>query len=691
MQYRAFISHSHTDAKFAAWLQRAIETWRVPTRLRPELGFNRVKPVFRDRTDLRAATSLGDALEDALRNSSALIIVCSNEAARSDWVGQEVAQYRKFNPDAPILPIIASGEPPYCFPESLLVDASGNASEPLAADARKNFDGKRDALLKVIAGIIDVDFDELKQRDFRRRQQKMGALTALSMGIAAFTLYLAFVANEARDDANRRREQADELITFMLGDLRDKLEPIGKLDVLGAIGEEAIGYYASLESDEFTADVLVSQGKALRQIGEVQYFLGEYDEARNTLEKSLEILNRVEQGSGTSFEVLFEISQSEFWIGYGYFEQGMQREATRYFLLYVERAEQLLEMDPESITAHRELSYALTNLAALQMDLSNYDDARDTLERARFALDGLASVGESKEELLSMKSHLESWLGEVEYLEGNLTKALQHYTAESWAASELIKTRENMDDKEVLAYSIGRAGVVYGLLGDFKASRDAHAQSLSLSTELVENDAENAWWQKAFVSSSSQLAMFHGFFGDTNTALSILENARPIFDVLLGDKIENSDFQLETLNFLHAQAMLMARTGSLENASERLSVSLSQIVSVKEAPRDADWRQVAAKLWMLHGDIQLVQNSAESAENYWSRGLAYLALEGDIKRGPEWLLVKFELSSRLGNKQIMDSLYARLVKAGVNPALAGSFYRFDKTIYSDLGLANVQK
>ena len=46
MHYRAFISHSHADAKFAAWLQRAIETWRVPTRLRAELGYSRIKPIF---------------------------------------------------------------------------------------------------------------------------------------------------------------------------------------------------------------------------------------------------------------------------------------------------------------------------------------------------------------------------------------------------------------------------------------------------------------------------------------------------------------------------------------------------------------------------------------------------------------------------------------------------------------------
>ena len=691
MHYRAFISHSHADAKFAAWLQRAIETWRVPTRLRAELGFNRVRPVFRDRTDLRAATSLDNALQDALLNSSALIVVCSTAAAESEWVDEEVAQFRKYHPDAPILPIIASGEPPHCFPESLLVDASGQASQPLAADARKNFDGKRDAVLKTIASIIDVDFDMLKRRDFRRRQQRMGALAVLATGVAAVTLFLAFTAYQARDDANRRREQADDLIAFMLGDLRDKLEPIGKLDVLGAIGDEASDYFANLEPDEFTADVLISQGKALRQIGEVQFFSGKYKEARGAFKKSLEILNSLGPDSELTFEVLFEIAQSEFWLGYVYFEQGKYVETTSYFLLYVERAEQLLEIDPESITAHRELSYALTNLAALQMELNAYDNARDTLDRAKFALGGLASAGESKEELLSIRSHLESWLGKIEFLEGDLTKALEHYAAESLAATTLLETRENMDDREVLAYSIARAGVIHDLLGSFKASGEAHARSLSLSFELIEHDPENSWWEKMFLSNSSRLARVLGYLGDTSAALSVLDNARPTFDALLAGNIENIDLQSETLSFLHAEAMLMARAGSLGDASERLSVSLLQTASVKESPRDADWRLIAATLWMLHGDIQLAQKSDASADDSWLRGQAYLAPEEGMQGGPEWLLVQFELCSRLRDKKNAESLYAKLATAGVQPELAGRLFRFNQTRSSDLELVNAQE
>ena len=54
--------------------------------------------------------------------------------------------------------------PPHgIFPPALLE----TASEPLAADARESGDGKRAAFLKLVAGIVDVRFDELRQRNTR--------------------------------------------------------------------------------------------------------------------------------------------------------------------------------------------------------------------------------------------------------------------------------------------------------------------------------------------------------------------------------------------------------------------------------------------------------------------------------------------------------------------------------------------
>ena len=58
-----------------------------------------------------------------------------------------------------------------------------------------------------------------------------------------FASGLAYTAIDARDEARDQRREAEGLIGFMLGDLRDKLEPIGRLDVLDAVGARALAYY----------------------------------------------------------------------------------------------------------------------------------------------------------------------------------------------------------------------------------------------------------------------------------------------------------------------------------------------------------------------------------------------------------------------------------------------------------------
>lgn len=188
-----------------------------------------------------------------------------------------------------------------------------------------------------------------------------------------------------------------------------------------------------------------------------------------------------------------------------------------------------------------------------------------------------------------------------------------------------------------------------------------------------------------FLSMSSRLAWVLGYLGETGAALNILERTRPTFDAMLGDEINNIDLQRETLSFLHAEAILMARMGLLQEAEEGLTSSLLHLGSVNELPRDADWRRTAAALWMLLGDLQLAQTSAASAENSWSRGLVYLSPEEGVKEDPEWILVRFELSNRLGLTRDADSLRDKLVDAGVDPNLAGDVYRLSQTFTSDSG------
>src|SRR4051812_38242306 len=69
-KYRVFISYSHSDTKWAAWLARRLEGFRVPRRFHGRaapigtLGAL-IRPVFRDRDELPTTSDLGATLRTA--------------------------------------------------------------------------------------------------------------------------------------------------------------------------------------------------------------------------------------------------------------------------------------------------------------------------------------------------------------------------------------------------------------------------------------------------------------------------------------------------------------------------------------------------------------------------------------------------------------------------------------------------
>jgi hypothetical protein len=211
-RYWAFISYSHADAKWGDWLHAALETYRLPSRLVKKAGTagtvpRRIFPVFRDREELASSASLGENIENALRLSRALVVICSPRAAVSRWVNEEIKLYKSLGHEDRVFCLIVDGEPYArpdsgqleCFPKAALVrvdergELSEEPAEPIAADAREGKDGKRNALLKLIAGIVGVPYDELRQRERQRQMRRRIRLAAACVGAiaAAALIYLA--------------------------------------------------------------------------------------------------------------------------------------------------------------------------------------------------------------------------------------------------------------------------------------------------------------------------------------------------------------------------------------------------------------------------------------------------------------------------------------------------------------------
>ncbi|HBE92776.1 MAG TPA: hypothetical protein DDW55_09695, partial [Gammaproteobacteria bacterium] len=115
-KYKAYISYSHCDERWASWLHRALESYRIPRKLvgtKTGVGEvpSRIKPVFRDRDDLSSASDLGGTVKQALSDSENMIVICSPDAAASHWVNEEIRGFASLGRGKQIFCVIVDGEP----------------------------------------------------------------------------------------------------------------------------------------------------------------------------------------------------------------------------------------------------------------------------------------------------------------------------------------------------------------------------------------------------------------------------------------------------------------------------------------------------------------------------------------------------------------------------------------------------
>ena len=224
-KFHAFISYSHKDNRalwglktpWADWLQERIENFPLPPSLVEPHGTNRqlpdaLRPIFKDRDELPAASSLSAAVLKGLKESAALIVICSPNAAQSAYVNEEIRQFKLMGRGSDILAFIVAGTPNYpadeCFPPALKfkIDYNGNITgefdtQPLAADARPNADGKLAAYVKIVAGLLKVDFlsllvDRAEKQERQRKRRRLALLaTGSCLAVAALTFLMLALFN----------------------------------------------------------------------------------------------------------------------------------------------------------------------------------------------------------------------------------------------------------------------------------------------------------------------------------------------------------------------------------------------------------------------------------------------------------------------------------------------------------------
>ena len=158
----------------------------------------------------------------------------------------------------------------------------------------------------VLTGTVQASRDRRRQREAARKRRRRWLLAGGTVGgIAMLALVTALVfaklywqAETQRQLAEQHRQQAEQLIHFMLFDLRDSLEKVGRLDLLEQPAQSALDYFFRLPETEMTPETVSQRGVALNNIGNVFMAKGDLNKALTAYQASLAIAERGPAGPG---------------------------------------------------------------------------------------------------------------------------------------------------------------------------------------------------------------------------------------------------------------------------------------------------------------------------------------------------------------------------------------------------------
>lgn len=183
-KYFAFISYNSHDTAWGKRLQRKLESYRMPTTVCNEHGWKRtpIKPVFFAPTDIQPG-GLTAELQERLKASQNLIVICSPHSAKSKWVGQEITFFHSLGRTEHIHFFIVDGIPHSGHEETECFNPVVNQlglPEILGANVhekiyRWGWLNRERAFVQLITKLLGMEFDAIWQRHKRRMVQRITA------------------------------------------------------------------------------------------------------------------------------------------------------------------------------------------------------------------------------------------------------------------------------------------------------------------------------------------------------------------------------------------------------------------------------------------------------------------------------------------------------------------------------------
>lgn len=452
----------------------------------------------------------------------------------------------------------------------------------------------------------------------KRRLRRMAAVVLIAIFALGGLKYTLDLRRE-RAVADQRRSQAEDLIGFMVGDLRSKLAPLGRLDILDDVGDKAESYFASVPSGQLSAEELLHRSTMLNQIGGVRIDQGRLSDAATAFEESLRLAQDLVEREAKESRFLARLGEASFWLGYQRWEQGDLDGSYRYYSDYLESSQRLVALEPESTTWQTELAYGHANVGAVERRRGNRESAEQSFRRSIEIVGDLVERDPTNEHLRRELGTFMSWLGSTLEEQGDLTGAREQFEEELQLRQAAVERDEsNADAKLLLAICLAYLGVLNRDQGDVEDGIRLLREQLELLEELTGSDPANLEWQRHLAVARLRLGETLLAIEEVDAASAHLEEGLQVTLKLVRADALNSDWRLQRSGLGTATAAAWLAQGRPREALGEAERSLEEVEALLVAsPDDHRTTLMFARNQLVIGRILEALGDGKEAERAW--------------------------------------------------------------------------
>lgn len=295
----------------------------------------------------------------------------------------------------------------------------------------------------MLTSLANIRLEE-SEKEFIAHSQKRISRRKVLKGVTAATLVVLLVVSsiatiysqQARELAENKRKEAEDLMGFMIGDFADKLRTVKRMDLLEGISEQALQYVERAKQTQNSTlfntqsasfELRFQHALSVQAMAEVKFYRDEIDTAKEAYDEASIRLEELLKEQQTNQQLLKAYGANQFWLGQIHYINGAMSDSKKYFDSYLSTSEAMLAAAPNSLEAMMEVSYAENSVGTIAFEQFDFENAIKHYQASLEYKEKVVEADPSNTEALLYSADTRSWLASMVLHLGEFESAERYY------------------------------------------------------------------------------------------------------------------------------------------------------------------------------------------------------------------------------------------------------------------------